>query len=193
MRKEVKYIADDGKEFFDANECLSYEAKEKAKRTKKIQEEMIRLDDELWEKYVGKYEGTAQPTLLTADLWLKNDIAAILMKFENYLVDTKDEIVGEIEKSPYGKEIMEILNFDKIMKSVLIRKDFKTALSKVKNGSSLSEKLGYSLSPGDLKELAKLHKSNKCRRKIEELLTDCNFHTECGKFASKQYDEYLKG
>lgn len=36
-----------------------------------------------------------------------------------------------------------------------------------------------------------LHKANKCRKKIEDLLTDCNFHYESAKFHNKDYAEFL--
>lgn len=193
MRKEVKYIAEDGKKFFDANECLAYESNKKFEDTIKMKKEMIRLDDFLWTKYVGEYTGDTYPRIHDVDLWLKADIESILMRCDKFLADTKDKIVSEIESRQYGKEILMIVNMDSILETVLIRKDFKTAFSKVKKGSELSRKLNWSFSKRDLKELAKLHKSNKCRRKIEELLTDCNFHKECVQFVRKEYDEYLKG
>lgn len=73
-----------------------------------------------------------------------------------------------------------------------IRADFATALSKVENGSDLSSWLGYGFSDEDISNLAKLHKDGYFREKIEDLLTDCNFHTECGDFASGNYDKYIK-
>lgn len=73
-----------------------------------------------------------------------------------------------------------------------IREDWETALEQVNRGSDLSSKIGYGFSKEDITELAKLHKNNICREKIEDLLTDCNFHSECGKFANGEYDEFLK-
>ena len=57
--------------------------------------------------------------------------------------------------------------------------------------SFLSGPLDWSFSKRDLTELAKLHKANKCRKKIEDLLTDCNFHYESAKFHNKDYTEFL--
>ncbi len=84
------------------------------------------------------------------------------------------------------------VDFDKIQQSVDIRSDFATALKKVKRGTDLSDILGYAFSDTDIKHLAELHKANKYRSKIESLLEDCNFHTECGDFAEHDYDKYLK-
>lgn len=72
-----------------------------------------------------------------------------------------------------------------------IRRDFATALRSEKNGAALSGTLGWSFSDEDLKNLAKLHNSNKFRKKIEDMLTDCNFHYECGLMSSKDYSKWL--
>ena len=73
-----------------------------------------------------------------------------------------------------------------------IREDWESALEQVKNGTDLSSIIGWAFSDEDITELAKLHKNNICREKIEDLLEDCNFHYECGKFANEEYDEFLK-
>jgi len=39
--------------------------------------------------------------------------------------------------------------------------------------------------------LTKLHKSKKFGKKIEDLLTDCNFHYECELMSSKDYSKWL--
>ena len=72
-----------------------------------------------------------------------------------------------------------------------IRMDFAKALKNAQKGSDLSYPLGFGFSKDDIRELAKLHKRNRYRRKIEDLLTDCNFHQECADFADGNYDEYL--
>lgn len=73
-----------------------------------------------------------------------------------------------------------------------IREDWKSALEQVEEGSDLSSIIGWAFSDEDITELAKLHKANICRDKIEDLLEDCNFHSECSKFANGEYDEFLK-
>lgn len=72
-----------------------------------------------------------------------------------------------------------------------IRSDWAAALRSVKYGYELSKWIDYGFYDEDIVELAKLHKRNRFRRKIEDLLEDCNFHYECGKFADHDYDEFL--
>ena len=70
--------------------------------------------------------------------------------------------------------------------------DLKKALQKCEKGSELSGKLDYGLSDEELITLAKLHKENPdLRVKIEDLLTDINFHSECADFEKGRYDKYL--
>ena len=73
-----------------------------------------------------------------------------------------------------------------------IRNNFEKALNSVEFGWELSNKLGYSFSKKDLINLIKLHKDNKCRDKIEELLTDCNFHYESSMLFDYKYEELEK-
>ena len=73
-----------------------------------------------------------------------------------------------------------------------VREDWENALEQVNRGTDLSSKIGYGFTKNDIVELAKLHKANKFREKIEDLLTDCNFHYECGQFMIGEYDEFLK-
>ncbi len=80
---------------------------------------------------------------------------------------------------------------DKCIDDATIRKDFAAALKSVKHGDDLSGRLDWSFSPRDISELAKLHKAGKFRKKIEDLLTDCNFHSEYSMMTAKQYDELI--
>lgn len=189
MRIEKIYIADDGKKFDNENECLLYERKEKEKRRNEILQEIKNLDLIIWKKYHPDYEEDNGPKLYQAPMWLNNNIAAIMMEFP----ESEADIISIVKNTKYGDEIITAyLELDLIRDEIKIRTDFLSALRSVKNGSNLSHKIRWALSSKDLSELAKLHKANKCRRKIEELLTDCNFHYECGKFVNKEYDEFLR-
>lgn len=53
------------------------------------------------------------------------------------------------------------------------------------------QELRYSLSDDDLMQLAKLHKANLFRKKIEELLKDCTCHEECDLMSSGDYSKWL--
>ncbi len=72
-----------------------------------------------------------------------------------------------------------------------IRLNWADALKGVRKGSKLSFAIGYGLLSEDLATLATLHKKNKYRKKIEDLLEDINYHTECADFSAGRYDEYL--
>ncbi|MBO4847051.1 MAG: hypothetical protein J5525_12275 [Lachnospiraceae bacterium] len=86
---------------------------------------------------------------------------------------------------------MGIVDYKTIFTSIDIRLDFDKAFSSVKDGCDLSEPLGFGFTPEDIKNLALLHKAGKHRKKIEDLLEDCNFHQECGAFAAGDYDDYI--
>ena len=73
-----------------------------------------------------------------------------------------------------------------------IRNNWEQALRQVKKGTDLSYPIQWSFSDNDIFELAKLYKRNKFRKKIWDLLEDCNFHTECGDFAEGNFDKYIK-
>lgn len=51
--------------------------------------------------------------------------------------------------------------------------------------------IGWSFSDEDIKELARLHKENKYREKIECLLVDCNFISEAMDFGTEKYEAYI--
>jgi len=72
-----------------------------------------------------------------------------------------------------------------------IRNDWETALRNTKDVHDINRTLQWSFSDKDIAVLARLHKSNKFRKKIEDMLTDANYHEESGEFADKNYDDYL--
>ncbi len=75
-----------------------------------------------------------------------------------------------------------------------IRKDFAKAFDRVEYGFSLSSTLDWGFSNEDIKNLAILHRDDtegKYRTKIEDLLEDCNFHTENEMLQNGEYDELI--
>lgn len=114
-------------------------------------------------------------------IWLASDTAEALKKSKLNDLDKIREIVAGS-----GAEI----DFAKCVKEAEIRLDFASALRSVKRGTELSYPLGYGFDRDDLMALMELHRSNKFRRKIEDLLEDCNFHTECGLLSEKNYEEF---
>ena len=83
------------------------------------------------------------------------------------------------------------ISIDRTYRSAEIRKNWDKALESVKSGTALSGPIDFAFGKRDISELAKLHKVGKHRQKIEDLLGDCNFHTECGDFGSGIYDKYI--
>ena len=84
------------------------------------------------------------------------------------------------------------IDIEELQKKAEIRRDFDSALRSVKHGTELSRLLDWSFREEDITELARLHKEGKHRKKIEDLLTDCNFHYECGQLCAGEYEEFLK-
>ncbi len=157
------------------------------------------LDNLLWKHYFP--ESTAEcnsegNALVTC---LENDIVYVLTKgFE--LNDVKTFIYNTIASDMKGVNVSALtllindyIDFDKCERSANVRKDLPSALKLVKKGSDLSGILNYNIFDETLSELAQLHKSNRYRKKIEELLEDCNFHQEGSDFKNKRYDKYIIG
>ena len=106
-------------------------------------------------------------------------------------IDDAIRNMTDIDVKAFSTFVNERVNFAGAIKAAEIRNDFAAALSSVDYGWKLSEPLHWGFHPKDLARLAKLHKANVLREKIEDLLDDCNFHKECGDFSSGNYDEYL--
>lgn len=82
------------------------------------------------------------------------------------------------------------------VKEANIRKDWKAALDEYtppKNIVKLSKEIQWALSDTDIKSLAALHKKGGkiIKEKIENLLTNCNYHSECDDFVSGNYDKWI--
>lgn len=84
------------------------------------------------------------------------------------------------------------LDFAACIRNAEIKLDFLTALKSVRNGADISGAIDYNFDIEDLMNLMQLHKSNKCRKKIEDLLENCNYHGESGLLSERKYDEFEK-
>lgn len=188
---ETKYIAYDGEEFDDKTACLNYEANLNAEKKKAVLEAAKKVDEQLWDKYFPNHGESNEPQLHQVYLWLEADIPYIVLHSETHptLDNIKSEILS-IDKN-FGDEIISNLDFESMEEIISIKYDWESALRNIRTGRDLSGPIGYSLDSMDLKNLATLHKANKFRKKIETLLTNCNFHKECSDFKNKHYDEYL--
>ena len=149
-----------------------------------MQPELCRLDEIICKRYFENVTVISDDRPQITDLWLVSDMATAL-KLADDLDETKEELMKILSSSslPNAKALV-----DKAYEDALIRRDFSKALDGIKHGYELSTGLGYSFSSSDLILLAKLHKKNRRqRRKIEELLEDCNFHVECAQFSRGDY------
>ena len=52
----------------------------------------------------------------------------------------------------------------------------------------IAAKIEWGFTPDDLRELARLHKAEIQRQNIEDLLTYCNFRSECSSFRNGEYE-----
>lgn len=67
-----------------------------------------------------------------------------------------------------------------------IRADWKKALDTMNYGK-ISRTIEWGFCPEDLRKLMQLHQADKHREKIEDLLTDCNFHSFCACLSDGDY------
>lgn len=160
--------------------------------------EAVRLDDIIWEEYSLKEGDTPipgddnVPQDERALLWLEADLGTIAT---NVSKEEFDGIIKRyIETSPCANEIKKAINLTGIAQLAAIKKNWKDALSIVENGRELSGYIDYGLTSRDLAILAKLHRDedNGLKEKIENLLGDCNFHSENSDLSEGKYDKYLK-
>lgn len=137
---------------------------------------------------------TVAPNENVAAMWLNADIPYVLLKQEEGDREKAEEYIkAKIDATGRAAEIYKVIDWSSIKEDVKIRSDFASALRKVKNGAELAGKLGWSFSDDDLRQLTALHRKNRFRQKIEDLLTDANFHSECSLLYTRKYDELLAG
>ena len=137
-----------------------------------------------------KNEGIPASYAGLLELYLHYDIEAAFNHSDD-LDATQNAIYDILDENDIPYETICRINVPSARKSSEIRRDWGKALSSVKNGCELSGPIDYGFSEDDICALARLHKQNRFRKKIEDLLEDCNFHTECTDFASGKYDKYL--
>jgi len=68
-----------------------------------------------------------------------------------------------------------------------IRDDWEAALESDMDYSEIAQAIEWGFTREDIITLMELHRENKHRRKIEDLLTDCNYHTECKAWSAGDY------
>lgn len=158
----------------------------------------LRLDDKLVQKYCpGEPVSTDGRAWHNVRYWLQGTIQIILTKREDREVVTND-IRSLILEEECGEDILAAhIDLDELLRDVIARvsvtKDFLSALKNCSSGRNLSMALGFSFAPDELLELGELHRNHsEVRAKIEELLEDCNFHSECRLLIQKKYDSFAE-
>lgn len=96
MITKINYVANDGKEFNTAAECLEYEKM----MLNNFKRAMVELDVKLWERYYPEQKGQPNPELYQAVDWLRADIEHIMLDFP----DSREDILNLIRINKYGKE-----------------------------------------------------------------------------------------
>jgi hypothetical protein len=121
---------------------------------------------------------------------MEADVESVLVKAEDTEA-TGARIYSTAVKTGANTEILLEVErmIDKGKKSAAIRHDWPAAFRKVKNGYELSGAINWAFYKDDLRTFIKLHKANKFRKKIEDLLEDCNYHSFCGYLSAREYDK----
>lgn len=139
------------------------------------------------------------------EMWLKGMDLDDEANFIYHLQDEFDVILKN--KSPKERlktidEIKELFkdvftltdeNFQPAMARLQITDNWEKSL-RTYSLSEISNKLKYCFSTEELKELATLHKETTkkvVKKRIEDLLTNCNFHSESGILANGNYNQIL--
>lgn len=192
MTREVIYIAKDGASFKSIFDCEDYE-KSLARKEKEC------FEQGAWDTLLAlckKYlpdtvllESSDKPDYFPVDLWYQTDLVSIVLF--SPAKPSLEDLKAEILESRYGRQILEKISLGKVEQEIAIRSDWAGALEKATRGSSLSASVQYGFNEHDLKELACLHRDGRFRKKIEMMLTDCNFHDEVDDFRNGRYAEYL--
>lgn len=153
---------------------------------------LFEMDRKLFLHFFPKEKADEQPNFSDSRLALRyivEDLDGLLVEF------AEEEVLAVYEKTANDLAIARevyVPCFEEARKSAQIRKNWAKALRMAKEGTDLSHKIRFCLSRADIRELAKLHSSNKYREKIEDLLEDCNFHKENSDFIGGRYESYLK-
>lgn len=123
-----------------------------------------------------------------------DDHAADLVQYRGQggVPNSVREIIDDAEEigtmlSDLSDELSRIIDDVDDMNEDYIRENWDEVLSSDIEYSDIAHGIGWGFTHEDLQELMELHKAGKHREKIEDLLTDCNFHTECADWSEGNY------
>lgn len=151
-----------------------------------IEKEAARLNRIITNRYLGFDDPLTESRLNSACSILYDSIVDSLLAIKNF-----DKTYREIAELLQASDVSKHIAIEKAYREAEIRRDFASALRSVRRGGQLAEALRYAFSGTDLYNLAKLHKKNKFRKKIENLLDDCNFRKESALMHDGDYSQWL--
>lgn len=96
------------------------------------------------------------------------------------------EAIGEMLHD-LADELSVVLDGSDDLDEDYIRQNWEEVLSSDIDYSDIAHGIGWGFTHEDLETLMQLHKDGKYREKIEDLLTDCNFHSECSAWSDGDY------
>lgn len=104
------------------------------------------------------------------------------------LIDDADAIDGILQNAA---EELDKLHFNIVddygFTEEYIRENWQEVLESPADYSEIAREIGCGFTRNDLEELMRLHRENICRGKIEDLMEDCNFHTESADWHDGNY------
>lgn len=123
-----------------------------------------------------------------------DDHAADLVQYRGQggVPNSVREIIDDAEEigtmlSDLADELSGIIDDVDDMNEDYIRQNWEKMLESPVGYEYIARKIGWGFTYEDLRELMELHNAGKYREKIEDLLTDCNFHTECADWSEGNY------
>lgn len=118
-----------------------------------------------------------------ADMWIENRHSVRGVPSVRELIDDADAIDNML--SHMASTLSEVNTDDEWEE--YIRSHWQNIIESAIPYGRISHDIGWGFSDDDLRELMRMHSENICREKIEDLLEDCNFHTECGNWHDGNY------
>ena len=115
------------------------------------------------------------------ECYRRNDLPGSLRD----LIDDAETIGGMLYDLADALSV--VLNDAEDLDGEYIRENWEEVLESRVDYADIASAIGWGFTHEDLQELMELHKAGKYREKIEDLLTDCNFHTECADWSEGNY------
>lgn len=154
----------------------------------KIYDEAARISDRIWNEFHPGSVVYNTPKDARLAMWIQADFDSLAT---NFGISRLKEVVEEKTKGSFAESFVKDCGIEQARVAAAIRTHWAEAFDMVEAGSDISKYISYALSDDDVARLAMIHQEkDEYRDKIEALLTDCNFHKECGALADGQYSGF---